>query len=493
MLGLAGVVLGAALGAPPSSGETVVTVIGLSDYHSHAVPFRSEGRAGQGGIARVIAFLKERRAAGATLVLSGGDMLNAGVPAWSDEYRCIEWPWLEGLVDAMALGNHDLDYGAAAFEACRRSVTYPVIAANLAREDGSAYLQARGKPYLVAEVAGLRIGAFAVAGGDFGRLVAKEHLPPGTRWGPALAAARKAVEALRGTEKVDAVILMGHQAREDDEALARAVPGIDLVLGTHSHHKGQMTTIPGTPTRYIAPYQYLAYLSESRLVFRGRALVRIEGSLVAMDASRPEDPDVRRRVGELQKALVAKRPERFEVIGVLPSELSDAGLQERDSPIGAWATEACRRAAGVHVFFSTASSFRAALPPGPVTVEDFYAALPYPNRIARAEMTGEQLLAWLDLSLSRRGSDGFSQASGVKYRVADARAVDVRVLRDPARPESGHAPLDRAGVYRVGTTDFQGYVAAGYRELFAAARGPRKTDVDVHATLRAALAGRPSP
>ena len=486
MLRLAALAVVIASATTPAA-EKVVTVIGLSDYHSHAVPFRSEGRPGQGGIARAIAYIKKMRAAGPTLVLSGGDMMNKGVPAWSDEYRCLEWPWLEGLVDVLALGNHDMDYGPEAFEECRGRVTYPILGSNLVREDGTPFLQPRGKPYVVAEVAGLRVGVFAVAGDDFARIVAKDRLPAGTRWAPALEAARRAVEALRTAEKVDAVVFIGHQLREDDEAMARAVPGIDLVLGTHSHHKGELVTIPGTSTRYVAPYQYLAYLSELRLVFRGRSLARIEGGLVAMDESRPEDPEVARRVGELQRRLVAKHPDRFEVIGELPAELSDAGLSSGPSPIGSWATEACRRAASVHAFFSTASSFRAALPPGPVTVEDFYAAVPYPNTIATAELTGQQLLEWLGLSLARRGSDGFSQASGVRYAVSGERATRVEILRDPGRPEAGYAPLDPEAVYRIGTTDFQAYVAAGYKELFASARNARKTGIDVHATLRAAL------
>jgi len=488
MLPLTTLALAAVLAAPPgASRETVVTLVALSDYHSHALPFRSEGRPGQGGIARAVAYIKKMRAAGPTLVLSGGDMLNEGVPAWSDEYRCVEWPWLSGLVDAMALGNHDLDYGAAIFEGCRRSASYPILASNLVSEDGTPFLQVRERPYVVAEAAGLRIGVFAVAGDDFARLVAKDHLPLGTRFVPALPAARKAVRDLRELEKVDAVVFIGHQLREDDEAMARAVPGIDLVLGTHSHHKSELVTIAGTRTRYIAPYQYLAYLSEVRLVFEGRALKRIEGGLARMDESRPEDPKLAAKVRELQRTLMATRPERFEVVGELPAELSDAEVATAPSPIGTWAAEACRRAAGVHVFFSTASSFRAGLPPGPVTLEDFYAAFPYKNKVATAEMTGRQLQEWLELSLLRRGSDGFSQASGVRYTAEDGRATAVEVLRDPARPEAGYAPLDPDASYTVGTTDFQAYVAAGYKELFAAARAPTKTDLDVHAILRHAL------
>ncbi|HET8645725.1 MAG TPA: metallophosphoesterase, partial [Vicinamibacteria bacterium] len=275
----------------PAARRTEVRILAFSDYHSHAVPFRSQGRPAQGGIARALAYVKAARAAGPTLVLAGGDMLNEGVPAWSDEHGCVEWPWLDGLVDAMALGNHDLDYGPDAFAACRASTRVPILSANLVGSDGRPFFTDSGQPYLVREVGGVRIGAFALAGPDVQRLIAPGDRPPHTRWRDALQTAREVVAALRGKEKVAAVVFFGHQARDDDEAMARAVPGIDLVLGTHSHHQSGLTTIPGTRTRSIAPYQYLAYVSDLRLRFEDGRLAGMEGGLVALDESRPQDPE----------------------------------------------------------------------------------------------------------------------------------------------------------------------------------------------------------
>src|SRR5436853_5955878 len=90
---------------------TTITLIGFSDYHSHAVPFYSEGQQNQAGIARTIAYLKSQKQSVQNLmILSGGDTMNLGSPTWSDEYKCIEWPWFNGLIDVMALGNHEFDY-----------------------------------------------------------------------------------------------------------------------------------------------------------------------------------------------------------------------------------------------------------------------------------------------------------------------------------------------------------------------------------------------
>ncbi len=470
--------------------RTTVTLLSFADYHSHAVPFWSEGRTRQAGIARAVAYLRAARARGATLVVSGGDMLNKGTPAWSDEFTCVEWPWLDGVLDALALGNHDLDYGAAAFEDCRRGRSFPVLSANLLTAVGTPYFAVEGKPYLVREVAGVRVGLIAVAGPDVQRLVKPQNLPAGTRFGDATAAVREAVTALRERERVDAVVLFGHQSREEDEALARAVPGIDLILGSHSHARTELTTIAGTTTRYLSPWQYLTYVAEARLGFEGGRLTSIEGRLVRMDDSLPEDPTLAARVAQLDGELRRRRPERFERVGHALGELGDAGVEQGACALGTWVTETVRAAAGAHVFFMTATSLRRALPPGPLLLEDLYSALPYPNQVVVAEMTGAQLLAVLHASLARRGSGDFSQQSGLRYATRDGRPVDVRVVADPARPAAGYAALVAQRLYRVATTDFQAAYVAGYREPFTTA-GARPTGLAVHDALRRALAAGP--
>ncbi len=472
---------------PACQTTRTVTLVGLTDYHSHAVPFLSEGERDQGGIARTLEYLQEAKKRPNTLVVSGGDTLNRGIPTWSDEYGCVEWPWFNGLVEVMALGNHDLDYGAQAFEQCREAIQYPILSANLVKEDGTPYFQVEGKPYLVREVGGVRLGFFAVAGPDMQRLVKREHLPAGTRWTDAHEAARQVVRALRETERVQAVVLIGHQLKEDDEALARAVPGVDLIMGSHSHHRSELQVLPGTSTWYVSPYQYLAYLSEVRLHFRGGTLERVTGGLVKMDENQPEDARAAATVEDLQRELMRKRPERFKVLGQTPRALSDEGIAEGPAPIGAWATEELRKAVGAHAFFSTSASFRAGLPEGDVTVEDFYTAIPYRNTVAVAELSGAQLTEWVELSESKRGTDSYSQQSGLKYEVRNGHVQKLETLKDPTHPEAGHEPVDATKTYRVATTDFQANVAAGYREAFAKAGNPRRTDVNVHQVLIEAL------
>src|SRR5689334_22276838 len=120
------------LSVTPALAQTraTVTLLHFSDYHSHAVPFYSEGQADSAGIARLIAYLQPYANDPNSLIFNGGDMMNLSTPAWSDKYHCAEWPWFNGIVDAMAFGNHDADYGPDVFAQCRSTIKYPILSAN---------------------------------------------------------------------------------------------------------------------------------------------------------------------------------------------------------------------------------------------------------------------------------------------------------------------------------------------------------------------------
>ena len=353
--------------ALPLTGDTTVALLHFSDYHSHALPFYTdEGE--RGGIARAVGYLRAQKRAGA-LVFSGGDTVNKGAPAWSDKYQCAEWRWLNGIVDAMALGNHDVDYGREAFEECRAKVRYPILSANTNGFRGTA----------VFDVRGVRIGVFAVAGADFAKLVTV----PGLAFGDPVAAAKEAVHTLRDELHADAVVMIGHQEAEADYELARAVPGIDVIFGTHSHLKRDLVQIPGTTTSFLSPSQYLTYISRVELTIADGRVKSVRGGLIPVDDSMPADPRIARRVAKMQRELERDPRYRdlFTVIGRLDAPLSTEALGHRT-------VEIMREVAEADVALSTKSSFRQPLPAGPLTMETLRAAMPYDNEIVSCTMSG---------------------------------------------------------------------------------------------------------
>jgi 5'-nucleotidase/UDP-sugar diphosphatase len=369
----------------PVRGATTVTLLHFSDYHSHALPFfTDEGE--RGGLARAVGYLRQEKRRGA-LVFSGGDMINKGAPAWSDKYGCAEWPWLNGIVDAMAFGNHDADYGREQFETCRRQLDYPVLSANTAGF----------RPWAVFDVKGTRVGVFAVAGPDFPKLVKT----PGLAFGDSVAAAREAVRALRDEQRADVVVMIGHESSEADFELARTVPGIDLIFGSHSHLRADLTQIPGTTTAFIAPFQYLTYIARVELTVAEGRVTGVRGTLVPVDERLPADRGIERRVKRMQAALEKDPQYRplFANIGQLRTPVKTPDLASKTVDI-------MRAVMKADVALSTASSFRRPLAAGPVTLEELRAALPYDNEIVVCSMAGADLRLLLQEAERRTGDAG---------------------------------------------------------------------------------------
>ncbi|MCW5880540.1 MAG: bifunctional metallophosphatase/5'-nucleotidase [Anaerolineae bacterium] len=449
---------------------TTLTLYHFSDYHSHALPAYSEGKPDQGGIARVIGYLRSKKLSDPNaLVFNGGDMMNAGSPSWSDKYMCSEWDWFNGLAEAMALGNHEFDYGQPIFQQCLAKLAYPILNANLVKTDtGDPVFQADGKPYMIVERDGVRLGVFAVGSKDYQTLIRPANLPANTKFADVTETTREIVRRLREEEKVDAVVSIGHRSYEEDLALAQAVPGIDLILGTHSHRKEDLKKLPGTNTWFISPYQFGTYVSRVQLAFANGKLANVSGGLVPMDKNVPEAPDVAEGVAARQADLEADPffAPKFVKLGSAAVELSDTNLNTGEAVIGNFVMDLLRQKAGVNFIASTSSSFRAGIPPGDITVESYQAALPFRNLVVTYDMTGAQIRDILNFMATKTTTDSFLQQSGVRLRLRNGQAEDIQILRDPSDPSQGYEPLDDAKVYKVGTTDFAANIHPDYKRLF---------------------------
>lgn len=409
--------------ALPSQAATTIEIVHFSDYHSHALPFFSEGTM-KGGVARLIAFAARHKKRGA-LVLNGGDMMNKGAPAWSDKYHCVEWAWFNGVVDAMAFGNHDADYGNDELTRCRATVQYPILSANTTGFER----------YRIVERKGVRIGVFAIAGPDFPTLVTNAKLA----FSDTVVAARDVVDTLRNREHVNAVVMIGHEHAQDDFNLAAAVPGIDVIFGTHTHLKQSLEMIPGTRTWFISPFQYGTYVSVVSLHFVKKQLTNVDGRLVPIDDRVKPDPKISARVAAMQRDL-EKDPAYRDLFKPIASLAKP--LDVRD--VARLAVDTMRDVAHADVAISTASSFRQALPSGAIDLETLRAAMPYDNEVVVVNISGTKLQELL----SRANTSDLS---------SDARAF-----------VSGAPPqVDVSRTYAVALTDYMAKVSASYRDLFS--------------------------
>ena len=193
---------------------------------------------------------------GHSLLLDGGDV-NTGVPE-SDLQDAV--PDFKGMnllgYQAMAVGNHEFDKPLGVLKMQRDLAQFPMLSANI-YEHGKRMFD----PYKVFTVGGLRIGVMGFTTEDTYKLVLPENVK-NIEFRSVTAEAAKVVPELRA--KADVVIAathMGHYENGNsgtqspgDVELARAVKGIDLVVGGHTQNPACMKAenvldrayVPGT-------------------------------------------------------------------------------------------------------------------------------------------------------------------------------------------------------------------------------------------------------
>ena len=230
-------VLFAVLSGPATALGFDLTLLHVNDSHSYldatpeTVSPQGEPTAVRlGGWARLETAVNDVRAKAANvLLLHAGDAVQGGLYYLKFGGK-PEMEFLDRLgFNAYALGNHEFDRGAAYLAGFLQYTKVPVVCANL-DASRTPTLAARVRPYVIAEVGGERIGIIGLLTPE----TAVISSPGDVRFHDEIHSATLFVRELeaRGVNKI---VLLTHVGYERDLQLAAAVPGIDVIVGGHSH------------------------------------------------------------------------------------------------------------------------------------------------------------------------------------------------------------------------------------------------------------------
>ncbi|RAK65315.1 bifunctional metallophosphatase/5'-nucleotidase [Hymenobacter edaphi] len=217
-----------------------LTILHTNDMHSRIDPFPVGAAqwADQGGMARRAALVARiRQEQPNVLLLDAGDIWQ-GTPYFNFFGGELEYKLMSQMqYDAATLGNHDFDNGLQGLEKQLPQAQFPFLIANY--DFSQTPLKGRFQPYKVFVKQGVRIGVFGV-GIEMAGLISDKNYGA-TRYLDPVAVAREQVQHLRGAEKCDLVICLSHlgykyeSGKVDDHKLAAGAPGIDLIIGGHTH------------------------------------------------------------------------------------------------------------------------------------------------------------------------------------------------------------------------------------------------------------------
>ncbi|MGH7816264.1 MAG: metallophosphoesterase, partial [Candidatus Binatia bacterium] len=116
----------------PARGQTALTILHTSEHHGTLQPIENGAFKGLGGVVRRAALIERiRREARHVLLLDSGDLMvgTAMSSVFRGEPDIAAMKFMR--YDALALGNHDFDFGIAHLSALRKQAGFPFLCTNL--------------------------------------------------------------------------------------------------------------------------------------------------------------------------------------------------------------------------------------------------------------------------------------------------------------------------------------------------------------------------
>lgn len=468
------------------AGALDLTILHTNDVHGRLAatpPFGSlctaEHKAENkclGGAARLAGAISAARAEGGNvLLLDAGDQFQGTLFYTHYKGQAAAQVMNRLGYDAMAVGNHEFDDGPAALRRFAERIDFPLLAANM---DVSAEPRLAGlvAPWTVFELDGERVGIIGLITEETPSISSPG---PDVRFSGVAQALKGAVAALR-EKGIDKIIALGHVGYGRDMELARAIDGIDIIVGGHSHTYlssedpaaagpyPTLVTAPGGQTVLIVQaFQWSRYLGRLDVSFDAAGQVRAwHGAPIRMDNKISEEIDVAALVATLNEPL---HEIRNEVIGHSEIVLGNGNCRASECALGnmladimLWRTSA----EGSEIAIANGGGIRAGLPAGAVTRGDVLQVLPFGNTLATFGLLGSDLLNVLEHGVARPGGGGFLQVAGLRYSWNASRPAGARLGRVAVRNRDGsYAPLDKARLYRVVSNNFLRRGGDGYDVL----------------------------
>jgi 5'-nucleotidase / UDP-sugar diphosphatase len=457
-------------------------ILHTNDHHAHLEPVKYGDRL-LGGIARRRTLIDQIRDENKTnqeplLLLDAGDIFQ-GTLYFNQYLGQADLDFYNALAyDAGTIGNHEFDRGQQVLADFIAKAKFPIISANIDVAPESP-LYDKIRPWHVLEVKGEKIGIFGLTTPDTAILAS---VGDGVKFTDPIAAARTSVRALK-QQGLNKIVALTHIGFENDLALARAVPDIDIIIGAHTHtpvgnipnanYPYPLVEKNGTkePVLVVTDWEWGKYLGDLSVSFdRAGKLIAWAGKPHALDASIKSNQEFADKLKAYAAPIEALRQK---IIGKSLAELDGDRIKMRTSETSlgnliADAILAKTKGDLVQVALINAGGIRNGFPLGDITMGNVLEALPFGNTITRVELTGKQLQSILEngVSLAEQEEGRFPQLAGLRFVWNSKSPAGKRITKVELVSESGNFQLlNPQAIYRVATTNFLASGGDGYREF----------------------------
>ncbi len=422
---------------------------------------RMQESGGQGGIARLAAVIEAERANNDNvLVTFAGDAISPSLMSGFDQGAHMIELLNQLDLTAMAIGNHEYDFGPEVAKQRIAEANFPMLGANNIDSDGQIIDGAQAS--ILVEVGPYQVGIFGLT--TLGTVVKSSPGPVTFRPVEEVAAEQSAALREAGA---DLVIALAHTDTAEDRALLRQ-GAVDMLLSGDDHQlrldfSGDVLFAESGEQ---ADWVTMIDLTLDEVEQRGSMRFTWSPSFRIMNTAHVA-PDA--ELAAAAQVYLDQLAEELDVeIGTTATELDSrrATIRSKEAAIGNLIVDAMRAATGADVALTNGGGIRAnkIYPPGTMlTRRDILSELPFGNKTVVLELTGQDIVETLENGLSRieEGAGRFPHVAGLIVRYDAGRPAGERVL---AVTRDG-APLDLDATFTMATNDYMAGGGDDYRVL----------------------------
>lgn len=400
-------------------------VIETSDVHGHFFPYDfMEQKPIKGTLVRANSYIKRQRSiyGDNMLLIDNGDILQGQPCVYWSNYVMPEDENLAASVinymkyDAETVGNHDIEPGHKVYDKWIREVRCPLLGANIVKEKckngeaNPASIYTGLKPYSVHYKDGVKICIIGLLTPTIPHWL-NRSIWKGIEFEEMVSCARKWVKYIQDNEKPDLIFGLFHSgldggivtdecAENATAAVAREVPGFDIIFFGHDHqvHNEWIVNKNGQKVLCIDPSCYVKNVAEAEieLTYTNGKLTKkvIEGNIVdVLD----EEVDME-MLNHFQPQIDAVKAYVSQEIGCFKSPIYTRESFFGNSAFTDLIHNLQLQITNADISFNAPLSFNTTIKAGKVTMSDMFKLYRFENLLFVLRMTGEEIRKHLEYS-----------------------------------------------------------------------------------------------
>ena len=419
---------------------TTLAILHTNDIHGHLSHWQGwegdlKGKTigGFGRLAGAIAQVRKEAGEG-VLLLDAGDLLGDTMIADLTHGKALIAALNHLGYDALTVGNHEPDFGTEALRERMGEAKFPTVAANLVERKGGKLFT---KPYVVKKVGGVSVGILGLAYPKTAWTTAAKNVAEVEFQDP-VPAVKHYLPKMRD-DGAEVIVVLSHLGLGGDKVLAKAVDGIDVIVGGHSHNRMEKVEKVGG-TLIVQAGAHGSDLGRLDLTVEKGKITAHRRTLVPLDHDTvPADAAAERFVEEL---LEPHRKALDEVIGKASGWLvraqtlagQEAHKRDEESPIDSLFADILREETKADIALLPGVGYGVAIPPGSVTAAQLRQMVPHEGKVVTMRLSGTQVIEVLEQAVENTFTDdpatkvgGMIQLGGIKFRYDPALAKGHRV------------------------------------------------------------------